>query len=326
MWGVNIIVFKYAIVDLSTWIFNGLRLVFATLALGVLVGIEHRFAAKKARKPLNVSRLACFCLLSGVVYMMAFARGIELTTAGNTALLLASMPMWTAILSFFFLRERLGATIWAGLAVTFAGTILVTTQASGPVDMGGQYLTGNLFVLTSAIVWAGGTVLSKSLLESISPLQLAFIASLTTTPFHLGISLYQLQLDPAAWSQVFDPRIAAAIVYSGVFSTGVAYATWYAGVRVVGGSHAAVYQNFVTLVAVLGGWVFLREQILVPQMIGGLLTIAGLLVMRQSRLAADKRRTQANPPELEIGHTRLPCTDADSQSPALATSGCENRF
>ncbi|GAB5403340.1 MAG: DMT family transporter [Aureliella sp.] len=298
LWGINIIVFKYAIVDLSPWLFNGIRLVFATIALGLLVWLESRFAKARdsgnEREKLRLSylRLASFCLLSGVAYMLMFVRGIELTTAGNTALLLASMPMWTAVLSFLFLSERLGIATWGGLAVTFVGTILVTTQSSGPVDIGGEYLSGNLYVLAAAIAWAAGTVMSKSLLESMTPLQLAFVCSLTTTPLHLAISAIALVGDPAALAQLLEPKIIIALVYSGVFSTGVAYATWYAGVRIVGGSHAAVYQNFVTVVAVAGGWLFLREQITAPQIIGGCLTVAGLLVMRRSRMISERRQKQ----------------------------------
>ena len=75
----------------------------------------------------------------------------------------------------------------------------------------------------------------------------------------------------------------AAIIYSGIFSTGVAYATWHAGVRAVGGSHASVYQNVVTLVAVIGGWLVLKEQPMSAQIFGGLLTIVGLFLMRRGR-------------------------------------------
>jgi drug/metabolite transporter (DMT)-like permease len=75
----------------------------------------------------------------------------------------------------------------------------------------------------------------------------------------------------------------AALFYSGVFSTGIAYVTWHVGVRRLGGSHASVYQNVVTLVAVLGGWIGLGEPVLTSQLIGGLLMLVGLLLMRRSR-------------------------------------------
>ncbi len=281
MWGTNILVFKGAIGDFNPWVFNALRLIFATLTLGVLALAESLFWPKYGTGvPLNKWRVLGFSLLSGFFYLVIFVKGIELTTAGNTALILASMPMWTAILSYFFLKERLPQVTWLGLLVTFIGTAIVTTQGSGPVSLSSRYFVGNLLMLAASMAWATGTVMSRPILEKITPLRLAFIASVITTPLHILIAAPQI---PAAMPQALQPATLAAIIYSGVFSTGVAYATWHYGVRAVGGSHASVYQNVVTLVAVIGGWIVLGESPMMAQIFGGLLTIAGLFLMRRGR-------------------------------------------
>ncbi len=281
MWGANIIVFKSAIGEFNPWVFNALRLIFASITLGLLALAEAIYWPRpKAAEPVSWWRVGIFSILSGFLYLVIFVKGIALTTAGNTALILASMPMWTAILSFFFLRERLPRVTWFGLLVTFVGTAIVTTQGSGEVSFASQYFLGNIYMLVAAMAWASGTVMSRPILEKISPLRLAFISCALTTPLHLLIAASEI---PAALPQALQPATLAAIIYSGVFSTGVAYATWHAGVRAVGGSHASVYQNVVTLVAVIGGWIVLREQPLVAQIFGGLLTIVGLFLMRRGR-------------------------------------------
>jgi drug/metabolite transporter (DMT)-like permease len=180
----------------------------------------------------------------------------------------------------FFLRERLPRVTWWGLFVTFVGTVIVTTQGSGEVSFASRYFLGNLYMLLASIAWATGTVMSRPILQTISPLRLAFISCVLTTPLHLALAAPQI---PENLHRLFEPATLAAIIYSGVFSTGVAYATWHAGVRAVGGSHASVYQNVVTLVAVVGGWIVLQEPPLIAQIFGGLLTIAGLLLMRRGR-------------------------------------------
>ena len=284
MWGTNILVFKGATHDFSPWIFNALRLVLATLTLGILAWLEAKlFPRGSAASVAKVSRLRIltFCLLNGFVYLVLFVKGISLTTAGNTALILASMPMWTAGLSRLFTAERLPRVTWFGLLVTFVGTIIVTTQSS-QVSLASKYFVGNLFMLFAALAWASGTVLSRSILDSISPLRLSFISALITTPFHLLIVARDL---PQVWHTGISPTGVAAIVYSGVFSTGIAYATWNAGVRMVGASHASIYQNVVTLIAVIGSWIFLHEQPMMVQVFGGSLTLLGLYLMRRGRPA-----------------------------------------
>jgi drug/metabolite transporter (DMT)-like permease len=175
------------------------------------------------------------------------------------------------------LNERLPRVTWIGLIVTFFGTIIVTI---GEVNLSSSYFVGNMLMLLATICWAGATVASKPIMTSLTPLQLATISSWLTVPIHVLIALKGI---PTALEKLSTPSFFWAVVYSGVCSTGIAYATWNAGVRMVGASHAAVFQNVVTLVAVLGGWLALGEKLMLAQIMGGVLTVAGLFLMRRGR-------------------------------------------
>lgn len=285
IWGINILVFKYAIGFIEPVIFNATRLVFSSLALAICVWAESRWAGTRIfprstpQARINWWGVAWFSLLTGIFYMVLFLVGISRTTAGNTALLLASMPMWTVILSFFLLHERLPRITWYGLIITIGGAVAVTVSG-GQVDMGSEFLLGNLFILAAALSWAIATVISRPLLKTMSPLQLTFIASLTTTPFHM---LWIASRLPRYWDQIIEPWMLTAIIFSGAFSTGLAYALWNTGVKILGGSHASSFQNIVTLVAVGGGWWLLGEQAFAGQVLGGVTIIVGVLVMRRGR-------------------------------------------
>lgn len=277
-WGANLLVVKSVLAQINPWVFNAARLTLATIVLGLLAWMEARYRPRST-EPLKWHWFVLFVLLNGFLYQVVFFLGISRTTAGNTALLLSSMPMWTAIFSFLFIFERLPVTAWIGLGVTFVGTLFVLLQ-NPTIDFSAGYLLGNIFILCGAIAWAGATVVSRPLLQATSPLRLAFLSSLVTMPLHYAICAGYLQ---ASWEQLFIPANAMAILYSGLISTGVAYATWHYGVRQLGGSRAGVYQNVVTLVAVIGGWMFLSEPMLVAQFVGGLAIILGVVLMRLKR-------------------------------------------
>jgi len=287
LWGANILVFKYTIVETDAYAFNAMRLVFATVTLVAMAIVEAIFwpQCRSLRTNVPWGSVLLFCLLNGVIYLLLFVKGISLTTAGNVALIFASLPMWAAFLSMTFLAERLPTITWMGLVVTLLGTIVVTTNSSGEISWSSAYLVGNLFVLAATLAWAGATVLSRGLLMILTPLQLAAINSLLTTPVHLILCSRQL---PEAIRDASQPHYLAAMIFSGVFSTGVAYALWNAGVRRVGASYASVYQNVVTLVAVGGGWLFLAEDIFAAQIVGGVLTVIGLVLMRRGRALSEK--------------------------------------
>ncbi len=277
-WGANLLVVKSALGTLNPWVFNTSRLTLATLMLGLLAWMEVRWRPTAPTR-IQWTPFLCFAFLNGFLYQVFFFLGISQTTAGNTALLLSSMPMWTAAFSFLFIRERLPILTWAGLLVTFGGTLFVLLQNT-TIDLSGSYLVGNAFILCGAMTWAAATVVSRPLLQSMSPLRLAFLSSLITMPLHFVLCGPFLS---EAWPQLTQPGSLAAIIYSGSISTGIAYATWHYGVRHLGGSRAGVYQNVVTLVAVAGGWLFLREAMLWQQLAGGLAILVGVILMKIKR-------------------------------------------
>ncbi len=287
LWGINLPVAKIATERMPALPFNALRLVLATATLGICWWLETRSTREQcSSSPLPdettswlPGRILLFSLLSGLLYPMAFIQGVNWTTAGNTALILASMPMWTALLSKLVLKERLNRLTWSGLLITFWGTALIVLS-QGSVEFSEEYLLGNLLMLTGAILWAGATVTSGPILKVIGPLKLAFTSSALTTPIHVAMNWDFIVHQSQVW---LSPALLACILFSGVLSTGIAIATWNIGVRKVGGTHSAVYQNIVTLVAVLISWTLLGEPVLFLQLLGGGLALAGLFLMRRGR-------------------------------------------
>ncbi len=281
---------KLALNGMDLFQFNAIRLSLSAIVLGVFVWIENknRTAAAIAKQtsldqaaPPLVRKwltIIAFSIMAGGVYQILFAVGMNRTTAGNTALIMSSMPMWTAVLAFVLLREKLGLA-WIGLTITFLGTMVVTLQKGG-LSFESTNLAGNGLVTLAALAWALGAVVSRPMLKFVSPIRLAFYSTVGTLPIHFMMSLIN---GSPSFSGVWDLSLLACILYSGVFSTGIAYALWNFGVLQLGPSHASVYQNLVPLVALLAAWFFLREIISPIQILGGGLIIAGLFITRRLR-------------------------------------------
>ncbi|MCA9167271.1 MAG: DMT family transporter [Planctomycetales bacterium] len=276
MWAINILVVKDASQRMDSLAFNALRMILSTAVLGICAWGERNPAKSRLG-----ARFLGFSLLSGVVYPFMFMTAIRNTTAGNTGLLLSSMPAWTALLSAIFLHERLPRISWLGLAFSVAGAGAIAF-AGGNVSLSTEYLSGNALMLLSAICWASATVVSGKLLRQTSPIRLAFWSSCLATPIQLAYVAPKL---PLAIQQLRDPHLLACLVYSGAFSTGLAYATWHFGVRQLGPSHAAIYQNVVTVVTLLGSWLALGETPRLAQIWGGLLIFFGIVLVRRRTLA-----------------------------------------
>lgn len=293
IWGVNIPIMKNGLDRIDVFVFNGIRL---TISAMVLVGfaVVERRRGIFPKDQITGRQVILYAVLVSAVYQLLFLLGVARTTAGNTALIIATVPMWTALLARLFLAERLRALAWSGLTISLVGTLVVALQ-KGDVTAGHQHLVGNAIVLTAALIWASGTVYSRPLLKYISPLQLSAAAAIVGLPVHV---LFAASHWNDSLPVLRSPSLWLIIAYSGVLSSGLAQPMWNFGVRQAGAAHAAVVQNLIPLVAVCAAWLTRGERATMPQILGGTLILGGLAIMRAGR-HAPMREIEPDPASTE---------------------------
>lgn len=301
IWGVNMPVMKVGLDHMDVYAFNAIRLGISAVVL-VLVALRER-RPKREKLSLQAKwHVFQYAAIASGGYQVLFLLGIAQTTSGNASLIMSTVPMWTALLALLFLQERLGRLAWIGLFIALAGTLIVTGQNGFSGNQ--EYLRGNLIMLAAALVWATGTVKSRAVLRSISPITLSAISSVIMLPLHFAIAGPNL----VASLEVL-PRIDVWIplLYSGVFSTGVALILWNYGVREAGAAHAAVFQNLIPVIAITSAWIVRGEAVSLLQIAGGTLILSGLIVMRRARnqlTPASKFRTHSPIIEMQSSRTQ----------------------
>jgi drug/metabolite transporter (DMT)-like permease len=307
IWGVNIPVMKVALeLRISPYALNAIRLVISAIVLQGFAWHEYRRGIRPASN-LSWRRVVIYALVVSVAYQLLFLLAVSKTTSANVALIMATVPMWTALGARFFLKEILPPLAWIGLIIAFAGTMIVTVQrassneprARAPAALNAvpvaatpesaQSVTlpdpnlriiGNMMALVAALAWAGGTVFSRPLLRTISPTQLAACSATIGLPFHIMIAAPTLGASLPLLSQV---PLQLCILYSGILSTGLALAMWSYGVKHAGAAQAAMFQNLSPIIAILAAWLWRGETVSIAQTIGGAMILGGLIIMRQSR-------------------------------------------
>jgi drug/metabolite transporter (DMT)-like permease len=284
IWGINIPVVKAGTEQWTPLLFNAARMVVSLVTLFGLVLWRWQVDGPWSTN-LPWRRIAVFSLLSGLAYPLAITLSIDHTTSTNTAMIMASMPVWAAMLAWWLAGEHLSRLGWLGLLVTFTGAMLVV-QSGGPIAWDRRYLLGNLGILLAAVLWALATVVSRPLFASVAPVRLTWMSSLATTPIHVVLGLLAWRwgwAESTAGQPWMDWRSLWPVFFTGMLATGIAYATWNYGVQKLGSAHASAYQNVVTLVAVAVSWWWLREAWQLQPLIGGMLVLLGLWLMRRSR-------------------------------------------
>lgn len=281
VWGLNFPLIKVPLEVLHPFVVNLLRFAISTLTLGLLWANDARrrgesFTGVLRRRPVPILLLG---VVGHVCYQVLFILGITRTAAGSAALIMASSPIWTALLAWLSGVDRLRAGQAVGLAVSAAGVAAVVIGGGRSVEFGDAAIVGNVLTLAAAFAWALFTVFNRPLLTSgLAPMGVTFFGVAAALPV-LG-ALAVPHMGSTDWSLVGVAEWGA-IAFSGALSTGLAYALWNVAVRAVGPSRTSAFNNLVPFVALATGYALLREPITPIQLLGGALIVGGLYVVRR---------------------------------------------
>ena len=272
-WAANFVIVKDAIATAPPIGFAFVRFLLAGLVLLAILRWRERSAGIPRRVILPVA------LLGGLgfgIYQVLWATGLTVTTAGTSALLVATTPIWTVLVALAMRTEAAHRARFLGAGASVGGVALVV--AARGLDLSGSGL-GDLFTLAAAVCWGSYLALSAPLLATFSPLRLTTWAILFGTVVMAIPGGLQLADAGTAW---LTPAALAAIAYSGIVAGGLANVLIFRAIAVVGPSRVANLQLLVPALTVLFAALALGEPVLAGQVLGGAVIVAGILIARRA--------------------------------------------
>jgi drug/metabolite transporter (DMT)-like permease len=280
----NFIVVKAAIAVLPPIGLAAIRYSLAGLMLVAVLRIREGGVGLPRRDVLPVMMLG---VVGFGVYQVLWATALQSITAGDSALLIASTPIFAALLAVAIGSDILTRRTLAGTIVSFGGVAVVVAGGEGLTLS--TSLLGDLLTIAAAVCWGAYAAFGASVLRRYSPLR--------TTTWALGGGLVVLvplgivQLVQADWTRV-GPSVAGAIVYSATLSSGISNVVIFHGVKLLGPARITAFQFLVPPIAVLLAAIVLGEPVRPPQVVGGLVILIGVAIARTRRFP---RRRPATP-------------------------------
>jgi drug/metabolite transporter (DMT)-like permease len=274
IWAVNFPVAKLGIAGLGVTVFNFCRFLVATTVLMILHRTTSSWTPVRTE---DRGKIIVVSILSTIVYQVAFVVGLSLTSAGNSAVILSTAPLWILFFSSRMNNERIEKSMWIGMTASLAGIIMIIVGSGKNIELGSSGIAGDLITLAAAALWGLTTNLQKPLLGTYPAIQLNLIMAIFGTAGLTVIALpdlYSLDLTSV------EPSYVAAAVASGALSIGIANMLWSVGVKKIGPSKAGNFGNLVPVLAFLIAYLALDEHILFLQVVGSAITIGGVWLAR----------------------------------------------
>lgn len=276
-WAANFIVVKDVLTVLPPVAFTFLR--YAVASLTLLLILRYSEGAIRFPRP-ETRRILIMGGCGFGLYQILWTVGLQSIPAGDSALLIAATPVFTAVIAVLVGADTLSPLKGLGVALSFVGVVLVIAAGVG-IDFTGPPI-GFAFTLGAAFCWGVYTSLGARVLRRRSPVVLTTWASIGGTLVLAPIAIGQLLAPGAVGQAQVDalPQIVFSVLYSGVLAAALANLVIFSGIRLLGPTRVTTLQSLVPALAVVLAFLFLGEAIRIGQVVGGAIIIGGVALTR----------------------------------------------
>jgi drug/metabolite transporter (DMT)-like permease len=215
-----------------------------------------------------------FAAFAVFLHFWVMATGMKETSASNTAWILTTAPIFIALLSWVYLKEKFSSVQWLGLSLALVGVFaLVYNGDTG--NLGWLHTRSDLIVLGSCVTWAIYTVGTRELTARINPLVATFymvvIAGMVFVPWTLATTGIEKFIN-------LEFNTIISLIFLGIFCLAIAFWLWSEGLARQTAAEVGIYLYVEPLVTMIGAWILLGERITVWLIIGAILISLGLYV------------------------------------------------
>lgn len=287
VWAGNFVAGKVALEAVGPITLTAIRAVLASAILLPYLRLTHRAWPATTTGDLGTFLVLALTGLVGTTTLWYY--GLHLTLAVNAAIIGATGPIFVAMLSALWLRERLSTLNLVGVALSSAGVILTITRGSLRVLLELDLNAGDFVILSSQGVWAVYSVYARSVARRFAP------TVVTTGSYVVSIVvLVPLALFERPWTAVpaLTVPVGLAILYAALVVT-VSHIWFYWANRVVPAAIVALTVNLIPFEVLAFSWWVLDEPITWVHAAGALVVILGV------GLARRKPGTRVLPPARE---------------------------
>jgi drug/metabolite transporter (DMT)-like permease len=279
VWGASFVAIKIGLKYVPPVTLVWMRFTLGVIILGIAVGLRRQFSLPRSKDWLYFALLG---FLGITFHQWLQSTGLVTSQATTTGWIVASMPIFIAILGWFVLKENLKWFQILGIILAAFGVLLVVTHGVLiSLFFGKIGSPGDLLILISAPNWAIFTILSRRGLKTYSAALMMFYVMafgwlFSSTLFVAGRGWESIPLiETDGW---------LALGFLGIFCSGLAYIFWYDALKILPVAQVGTFLYIEPVVTVIVSFFLLNEKITPIGLLGGAIILLGVWLVNRIRL------------------------------------------
>ncbi|MCD6112404.1 MAG: DMT family transporter [Bacteroidales bacterium] len=270
LWGMTFvwskIVFKYY--SPITTIF--LRLIISSIILFIFIFITKK--TEKIKKE-DYKLFLFSALFNPFLYFIGESYGIKLTSSTISAVIIATIPLFTPIAAYFTLKEKLSRLNILGLIISFSGILLMILNKNFSLNASPYGIAWLLFAVITAVFYA---IILKKLTNKYSPITIISVQNLIGAFYFLPLFLifdYNdfIHIRP-------NTELISNLLQLSIFGSSIAFVCFTIAVRELGVSKANIFSNFIPIFTAIFSYFILSEAFNMNKIAGMIIVVIGVML------------------------------------------------
>ena len=279
--GISIPLNKIFVVDMEPAVFTAVRALIIGLIFLAFAGWQSKRSKKPFKKVPWKYLIAIGIIGGGLAFLMYFS-GLQLTTSSRAAFLHKTLPVYTTVLAFIFLKERVSRRQSLGLLAMLGGAFLLLYGQIDPAQFWTNPQLGDMLVLGATMLWGVENVLAKyALIRDESNLVVSFSRMLIGSLF-LFAAVLALGKTGALLSM--NPGQAASVLASSGLLLGYVFC-YYWSLKLINVSKASTILLLAPVITLFIGVYAFGEPFPFNQRLGSVLILGGAFMLAKEKSA-----------------------------------------
>jgi drug/metabolite transporter (DMT)-like permease len=277
VWGASFVATKLALQDISPITIVWLRFAMGIVILGVAVAVRKQFSMPKTNE---WGYFALLGFLGITFHQWLQSNALRTSEASTTAWIVATTPVFMALLGWLVLKESLNSVKIIGIVLAFVGVLLVVSDGNlASISVGKFGAPGDKLILVSSMNWAVFSALSRRGLKTYSASSMIFFVMLFGWLFSTALFIFG-----GNYSEISNLTVQGwlGVAFLGIFCSGLAYIAWYDALQALSTAGTGVFLYIEPLIAMVVAFFILAEPITVASLLGGGIILFGVWLVNKN--------------------------------------------